>query len=35
MQVNAAITEANRKVAVADRVQLEALAKPVLAALQQ
>lgn len=34
MQVNAALTEASKKVPVAERAQLEALARPVLTALQ-
>jgi hypothetical protein len=34
-QVNAALAEANRKVSPVERAQLEALAKPVLSALQQ
>lgn len=34
MQVNSALTEANKKVPVADRAALQALAQPVLTALQ-
>ena len=34
MQINSALTEANKKVPAAERAPLEALARPVLTALQ-
>jgi hypothetical protein len=34
MQVNSAVTEANKKIAIADRPQIAALAQTVLTGLQ-